>query len=206
MVQHLFIVALSLPSALLLGILLGLAINDKPRWAAVALGVANILMTVPSLALFSVMVAVLSPFKLGLGVVPAIVAITVYSLLPILRNTVLSLQQVPPRTIEAARGLGYTPLQVLFVVRLPLSIPVIMAGVRNAIVLGVGVAAYASLVGAGGLGYFIFAGVSRANFLMVATGALLVSLLGVGLNALLLKIEVWMTPRGLRVSQKGRQR
>lgn len=199
-------VALSLPSALAVGVFLGLVISDRPRWVAFALAVANILMTVPSLALFSIMVAVLSPFKLGLGVVPAIVAITVYSLLPILRNTVLALQQVPPRTLEAARGLGYTPVQVLLVIRLPLSIPVIMAGVRNAIVLGVGVAAYASLVGAGGLGYFIFAGVSRANFLMVATGALLVSVLGVGLNAFLLMLERWLTPQGIRVSKKENHR
>lgn len=158
-------------------------------------------MTIPSLALFGIMVVVLSPFRLGLGIVPAILAIMIYSLLPIIRNTVTSLNQVNPRMIEAAKGIGLTKAQVLFRIKLPLSIPVIMAGIRNAIVLGVSVATYASLVGAGGLGYFIFSGIGRANFMMVLSGAVVVSILGIGINFLLMYVEELVTPKGLKITR-----
>ena len=161
--------------------------------------ISSILMTIPSLALFGIMVVVLAPLNLGLGIVPAVLAIMIYSLLPIIRNTVTSLNQVSPRMIEAARGIGLTKSQILFKIKVPLSIPVIMAGVRNAIVLGVSVATYASLVGAGGLGYFIFSGIGRANFMMVLTGALVVSILGIGVNYLLTYAEDLVTPKGLKI-------
>jgi len=157
-------------------------------------------MTIPSLALFGIMVVVLAPVKLGIGITPAILAIMMYSLLPIIRNTYAALNSVSPRMIEAAKGIGLTGQQILFRIKLPLSIPVIMAGVRNAIVLGVSVATYASLVGAGGLGYFIFSGIGRANFLMVLSGALVVSALGIGINMLLMKVEELLTPRGLKIT------
>ena len=155
-------------------------------------------MTIPSLALFGIMVVVLAPLRLGIGITPAVLAIMIYSLLPIIRNTYTALNQVNPRMIEAARGIGMTQLQILFRIKLPLSIPVIMAGVRNAVVLGISVATFASLVGAGGLGYFIFSGVSRTNFMMIITGTVLVSSLGIGMNYFLLKTEEWLTPRGLK--------
>ena len=182
---------------------IGIAISGRPKAIKVVLPLTGILMTVPSLALFGLMVVVLGPLGLGIGVAPAVLAIIIYSLLPIVRNTVLALGQVSPRTIEAARGIGFTRFQTMFRIKLPLSIPVIMAGVRSSIVLGVGVATYASLVGSGGLGYFIFAGISRTNFLMIGTGALLVSALGIGANYLLLRLESALTPKGLRL---GRER
>jgi osmoprotectant transport system permease protein len=163
-------------------------------------------MTIPSLALFGIMVVVLAPVKLGIGITPAILAIMMYSLLPIIRNTYAALNSVSPRMIEAAKGIGLTGQQILFRIKLPLSIPVIMAGVRNAIVLGVSVATYASLVGAGGLGYFIFSGIGRANFLMVLSGALVVSALGIGINMLLMKVEEWLTPRGLKITPVSEER
>ncbi len=157
-------------------------------------------MTIPSLALFGIMVVVLAPVHLGIGITPAILAIMIYSLLPIIRNTYTALNQVNPRMIEAAKGIGMTQLQILFKIKIPLSIPVIMAGVRNAIVLGISVATFASLVGAGGLGYFIFSGISRTNFYMIITGTILVSALGIGMNYLLMKLEEWVTPRGLKIN------
>ena len=157
------------------------------------------MMTIPSLALFGIMVALLAPFKMGLGIVPAVSAITIYSLLPITRNTSLALNQVKPEVIEAARGIGMSKNQILWKIKIPLSIPVIMSGIRIAIVMGISVATYASLIAAGGLGYFIFAGIGRANFTMVSVGAILISALGIGMNYFLLKVEDWITPKGLKV-------
>jgi len=158
-------------------------------------------MTIPSLALFGIMVVLLAPFQLGLGLTPAVLAISLYSLLPITRNTYTALNQVSPGMIEAARGLGMAKRQILWKIRIPLSVSVIMAGVRNAVVLGVSVATFASLVGAGGLGYFIFSGISRSSLMMVLVGAALVSILGIVVNWLLLKLEDSLTPKGLKVKR-----
>jgi len=138
---------------------------------------------------------------LGLGMVPAIIAIALYSLLPITRNTYIGLNQVPQGMIEAAKGMGMSSKQILWKIKIPLSIPVIMAGIRNAIVLGVSVATFASLVAAGGLGFFIFAGIGRSNLKMVLVGAILVSALGIGVNYFLLTVEDWVTPKGLKIKR-----
>ena len=199
LLRHLLVVLLSIPLSVALSIPVGFYVSPRPRLAKVVIYIASILMTIPSLALFGIMVVLLAPVKLGLGITPAVLAIMIYSLLPIIRNTTTALNQVAAGMIEAARGMGLTKHQILFKVKLPLSIPVIMAGVRNAIVLGVSVATYASLVGAGGLGYFIFSGIGRANLLMVLVGAILVSALGISVNYLLLKVEDLVTPRGLKV-------
>jgi osmoprotectant transport system permease protein len=195
------IVVISIPLSVLISVPIGFAIANRPRVAKVVIYISSVLMTIPSLALFGIMVVVLAPMHLGLGIVPAVLAIMIYSLLPIIRNTVTSLNQVSPRMIEAAKGIGLTKAQILFRIKLPLSIPVIMAGIRNAIVLGVSVATYASLVGAGGLGYFIFSGIGRANFMMVLSGALVVSVLGIGINYLLIYAEDLVTPRGLKINR-----
>jgi osmoprotectant transport system permease protein len=180
---------------------LGFYISSRPRLARIVINITSILMTIPSLALFGLMVVLLAPFKLGLGIVPAVIAITMYSMLPITRNTYIAINQVPEGMIEAARGMGMTKNQILWRVKLPLSIPVIMAGVRNAMVLGVSVATFASLVAAGGLGYFIFSGISRSNLRMVLVGAILVSILGIGVNYFLILVEEWITPKGLKVKR-----
>ena len=200
--EHLRIVLLSVPLSIAISVPIGFSISGRPRLAKAVIYGAGVLMTVPSLALFGLMVVALAPVNLGLGVVPAVVAILVYSLLPIIRNTYTALEQVDPRMIEAARGTGLTERQILYRIKLPLSIPVIMAGVRNAVVLGISVAVFASLVGAGGLGYFIFSGIGRTNFYMVLSGAITVSVLGVGANWLLMRVERWVTPKGLRVAQR----
>jgi len=188
LLRHLEIIAISIPISLIVSIPLGFYISPR-------------LMTIPSLALFGLMVILLAPFKLGLGMVPAIIAIALYSLLPITRNTYIALNQVSPRMIEAAKGMGMTTKQILWKIKIPLSIPIIMAGVRNAIVLGISVATFASLVAAGGLGYFIFAGIGRSNLRMVLVGAILVSILGIGVNCFLLMVEDWVTPKGLKVKR-----
>ena len=199
--NHIKIVALSVPISIFVSVSLGFYISSRPNIAKYVINVASIMMTIPSLALYGVMVVLFAPFKLGLGIVPSISAITIYSLLPITRNTYLALNQVKPGMIEAARGIGMSKNQILWKIKIPLSIPVIMSGIRIAIVMGVSVATYASLIAAGGLGYFIFAGIGRANLTMVLVGAVLISALGIGINFLLLKVEDWITPKGLKVKQ-----
>ena len=199
LIRHIQIIAISLPFALMISVPLGFYISPRPKMAQIVINLASIMMTIPSLALFGLMVVLLAPFHLGLGIVPAVIAITLYSMLPITRNTYIAINQVPEGMIEAARGMGMTKQQILWRVKLPLSIPVIMAGVRNAMVLGVSVATFASLVAAGGLGYFIFSGIGRSNLRMVLVGAILVSILGIGVNYFLLLVEDWITPKGLKV-------
>jgi len=201
LLRHLEIIAISIPISIIVSIPLGFYISPRPKLAKFVIYIASILMTIPSLALFGLMVILLAPFKLGLGMVPAIIAIALYSLLPITRNTYIALNQVSPRMIEAAKGMGMTTKQILWKIKIPLSIPIIMAGVRNAIVLGISVATFASLVAAGGLGYFIFAGIGRSNLRMVLVGAILVSILGIGVNCFLLMVEDWVTPKGLKVKR-----
>jgi osmoprotectant transport system permease protein len=191
-----------MPAAILLGVSAGFFISTRPRFARVVITLSSIIMTIPSLALFGIMVVILAPIRLGLGITPAVIAIILYSLLPIIRNTATALNGVSSDIIEAARGMGFTRTQILFRIKVPLSVPVILAGIRNAIVLGVGIATFAFLVAAGGLGYFIFSGISRSNMLMVLSGAVLVSLLGMGLNYLFLRIESLLTPRGLRYEKE----
>jgi osmoprotectant transport system permease protein len=201
LLRHLEIIAISIPISIIVSIPLGFYISPRPKLAKFVIYIASILMTIPSLALFGIMVILLAPFKLGLGMVPAIIAIALYSLLPITRNTYIALNQVSPRMIEAAKGMGMTSKQILWKIKIPLSIPIIMAGVRNAIVLGISVATFASLVAAGGLGYFIFAGIGRSNLRMVLVGAILVSILGISVNCFLLMVEDWVTPKGLKVKR-----
>lgn len=197
--RHLKIVAISIPFSILISAPLGFYISSRPKLARIVINLASILMTIPSLALFGIMVVVLAPFKLGLGTTPAVLAICLYSILPITRNTYTALHQVSADMIEAATGLGMTNFQILRQIKIPLSIPVIMAGIRNAAVLGISVATFASVVGAGGLGYFIFSGISRSNLKMVSIGAIIVSLLGIAANYLLLKAEDYLTPEGLKI-------
>ena len=201
LLRHLEIIAISIPISLIVSIPLGFYISPRPKLAKFVIYITSILMTIPSLALFGFMVILLAPLKLGLGMVPAIIAIALYSLLPITRNTYIGLNQVPQGMIEAAKGMGMSSKQILWKIKIPLSIPIIMAGIRNAIVLGVSVATFASLVAAGGLGFFIFAGIGRSNLKMVLVGAILVSALGIGVNYFLLTVEDWVTPKGLKIKR-----
>ena len=158
-------------AALLLGVAVGgpvgVWLTRHPRWRGVVLGAAGVLQTVPSIALLGFLI----PF-MGIGARPAIVALLLYSLLPIIRNTVAGIEGVPPAVVEAARGLGFTDGQLLRKVELPLALPVIMAGIRTATVINVGVATLAAYVAAGGLGEFIFEGISLNNPVMLLAGAI----------------------------------
>lgn len=196
--QHLAAVAVSLALATAIGVLLGLLVWNRPIPRAVSLSAAGIAITIPSLALL----ALLSPV-LGLGWAPTIVSLVFYSLLPIVRNTVVGLREVPAHLVESARGMGMTPTGVLLRVQLPLAWPVIVTGIRVAAQLTVGIAAIAAYVAGPGLGVYIFRGLSSlgsVNALNFAlTGTVCVVLLALLIDGVFVLIARYSTPRGLRV-------
>lgn len=201
LLRHIEIVGLSIPFSIAIGVPVGIGIANRPKLSKVVLYIASVLMTIPSLALFGFMVIFLAPLKAGIGMTPAVIALIIYSMLPIVRNTLIAIKGVDPGMIEVARGMGMTKRQILFKVRMPFAVSVIMAGVRSAAVLDVSVATIAYLIGAGGLGYYIFVGISRTNLNMVLTGTVFVALLGIGTNFGLLKVEDVLTPRGIKISR-----
>ena len=200
--QHLKIIGIALPIAVMIGVPVGIVASRSNIAANILIKIASIFMTIPSLAVFGIMVVLLAPIKAGIGVVPAVIAIVIYSMLPIIRNSLVAIGSVDPRMVEAARGMGMTKKQILLTVRLPLSVPIIMAGLRNAAVMGVSVTTISYLIGARGLGYFIFAGLGRTRLSMVLLGAIIISALGIGLNFGLMKIEELITPRGIKIGRE----
>ncbi len=168
--EHLILVSISIGIATLIGIPLGILITRKPDFAQVILGVANIFQTIPSLALFGFLISV--PLLGGIGNTPAIVALILYSLLPIIRNTYTGINGVDPAIREAGRGMGMTQQQLLWQVEIPLAMGVILAGVRIATVIGIGIATIAPAIGAGGLGVFIFRGIAIVNNQLILAGAI----------------------------------
>jgi osmoprotectant transport system permease protein len=138
---------------------------------------------------------------MGIGVVPAIVALALYSQLPIIRNTYIALKSVDAATIEAGKGMGMTYFQLLLQLQLPLSAPIIMAGVRTAVVMGIAIAAIAAYIGAGGLGLFVSEGLEMSTNNSVIAGAIAMSALAIVADIFLGKLEEWVTPDGLKVKQ-----
>lgn len=197
-VEHISIVFVAVGLAILTGVPIGIAITQNRRVADIVLYVASIIVTVPSIALFGLMIPVLSLIGQGIGWLPAVIAILLYSQLPIIRNTYTAITNVEPALRESARGMGMTPLQRLRQVEIPLAIPVIMAGVRTAVVMNIGVAAIAAYIGAGGLGVLISRGISQTDPRQLIAGALAVSLLAIVADFALLKLQKRLTPAGLR--------
>ncbi len=168
--EHLLLVGTAIGLALAISLPLGLWISRRPRWAGPVLAAASTVQTVPSLAIFGLLLTV--PLLGGIGTTPAIVALTLYALLPLLRGLVTGLAQVPPGLKQAGQALGLSDRQVLLHVELPLALPTLMAGLRVATVIGVGVATIAAAIGAGGLGVFIFRGIATVNNGLILAGAL----------------------------------
>ena len=168
--QHLFLVFTAIVIAILIGIPLGILITRKPALSRPVLGFANAIQTMPSLAIFGFLIPV--PFIGGIGPRTAIVALILYSLLPIIRNTYLGIMGVDPAIREAGLGMGMTDRQLLLQVEIPLALGVILGGVRLATVIGVGLATIAAAIGAGGLGEFIFRGVAIVDSQLILAGAI----------------------------------
>ncbi len=178
--QHVLLVAAATAIAAAVGIPLGVALARRPRLARPVLAAANVVQTIPSLALFGFLIPV--PFLGGIGARTAIVALTLYSLLPILRNTHAGIVSVDPAVSEAATGLGMTARQKLVAVELPLALPVVLAGLRIAVVVGVGLATIAAAIGAGGLGVLIYRGVATVDNRLILAGAIPAALLALLLD------------------------
>ena len=191
--DHLELVLIAMAIAILIGVPLGLLIVHRPTLRVVALGVASILQTIPSLALFGFLIPI--PFIGGLGSRTAIVALAVYALLPILRNTYVGLTSIDTAVLESAEAMGMTKGQILIRVRFPLALSFILAGVRTATIITIGVATIAAAIGAGGLGTFIFRGVALVSDELILSGAIPAALLAILADFLLGLLE-----RRLRVS------
>jgi osmoprotectant transport system permease protein len=199
--DHLWIIFVAIVIAVVLGVVVGIYVTGRGRepLADSVLYLAEIAMTIPSLALFGLLMLILSSLGLtAIGFLPAVLALIIYGQLPILRNTYTAIRGVDPAMIEAGRGMGMTDGQLLFKVRLPLAVPVIMAGLRNSIVLIIGIAAIAALIGASGLGVPIFRGLRNARMDLIILGGVSVSILALLVDALMSRVERWVTPKGLR--------
>lgn len=186
--QHLRMVALAMPPAILIGVSIGVLIYRKDQLSTPAVATAAIIMTVPSIALFGLMMPALAPLGAGVGTIPAVIALILYSQLPIIRNTYVALIGLPQSTVKAARGMGLSNWQILWKVEIPLAAPTILTGIRQAVVIGIGIAAVAAYIGAGGLGRWIFGGIRRTYPDMIIAGGLVVSLLAIGVDVVLRKI------------------
>jgi len=199
--EHLLMVSVAIVIAVVLGVALGVYISGrgKEHVADTVLYLAEIMMTVPSMALFGLLMLILATIALkSYGFLPAVVALIVYGQLPILRNTYIAIRGVDPAMIEAGKGMGMSERQLLFKVKLPLAVPVIMAGSRNAIVLIIGIATIAAMIGAGGLGVPIWRGLSNGRMDLIIVGAVSVSILALVVDGLMGRVERWVTPKGLK--------
>lgn len=173
--QHLVLTGVSTGLAIAIGLPLGILASTKRWLRSTVLGTIGIFQTVPSLAMLAILLTLVGK----IGVAPAIIALTIYALLPIVRNTVTGIDGVPPEMVEAARGIGMTRAQQLRMVQLPLAMPVIIAGIRTAAVVGVGIATLSAFIGAGGLGQFINRGMALSNNQLILLGAIPSALLAV---------------------------
>lgn len=191
--EHLRIVGISILLATLVGIPLGILISRRPLLDKPVLGLANIIQTVPSLALFGFLLPV--PWIGARADRLAILALALYALLPLIRNTYTGIRGVDRSIVEAARGMGMTDRQLLWQVELPLSLSVIIAGVRVATVISVGLATIAAAIGAGGLGELIFRGLSMVSNGVILAGAIPAALLALTADFSLGRLEKWLAPR-----------
>lgn len=196
-IDHARIVLIVVALATVFSLLVGVAVHRRPIARPLVLAVAGIFLTIPSLALFALFIPLM-----GIGNPPAMLALFLYALLPILRNTVTGLDAVSPAVVESARGMGMSGVQQLLRIRLPLAWPVIMAGVRVSSLLTVGVAAIAVLVGGDGLGLWIQGGLTRLGLPNSAnsvwTGVVFTVLLGLLLDSFFAVVQRLTTARGLR--------
>lgn len=191
--DHLTLVLISMALAIAIAVPLGMLIVQHRHLRSIALGTASVFQTIPSLALFGFLIPI--PFIGGIGRRTAIVALVLYALLPILRNTYVGLTGIDPAILEAAEAMGMTSSQILLRVRLPLALSIILAGIRTATVITIGVATIAAAIGAGGLGTFIFRGVAMVSDAVILAGAIPAALL-----ALLADLFLGLLERRLKVA------
>ena len=190
LIEHVELTFLSVLIAILIGIPIGILISYVKKLDKPVLGFSNVVQAIPSMALLGFAI----PF-LGIGTKPAIVMVVLYSLLPIIKNTYIGIQNISAQTVEAARGIGLTNWQILTKIQIPLALPVIMGGIRISAVSAVGLMTLAAFCGAGGLGYLVYAGIRSINNLQILSGAIPACLLALFIDYILGIIENLVTPK-----------
>lgn len=189
--QHIVLCVTAILLAGTIGLLVGVFISERERLAPFILGVANVCYTIPSISLLGMLIPIL-----GIGDKTAITALTIYGIMPMVRNTYAGIKNVDPEIIQAAEGMGSTKLQVMTKIKLPLALPIIIAGIRNMVVMTISTTAVASFIGAGGLGSSIYRGITMYNPAMTFAGSFLIALLALVSDLLLGKIENCLKKRG----------
>ncbi len=205
--EHIYLTFLAIVIAIIIALPLGiyLARSRWPKLTFAVMGTAGIIQTVPSLALIAFIVLIFALVAMPtIGTLPALVALVLYALLPILRNTYTGIRQVDPAIIEVATGMGMTPRQILFSVELPLSLPVIMAGIRISAVWTIGIATLCGLIGAGGLGDLIIKGLRSIQMDYLLAGTVPAAALALIFDWTLGGLEKWLTPEGLRLGSNSK--
>ena len=190
LLEHLGISLISIVIASFIGLIIGIIISEKEKSSKFILGIINFLYTIPSISLLGFLI----PFS-GIGNKTAIIALTIYALLPMVRNTYTGIENVDKRLIEAAEGMGSTKIQILFKLKLPLAMPVIMSGLRNMATMTIALGGIASFIGAGGLGVAIYRGITTNNSIMTLTGSLLIAFLALVVDFTLGIIERFICRR-----------
>ncbi len=184
MAEHLRIAGISILLATAIGLSLGIFISERKKTSAVVLAVTSVVYTIPSIALLGFLIPVS-----GIGDVTAIIALTVYALLPMVRGTYTGISSIDPAITEAARGMGSTDFQLLYKIKLPLAMPVIISALRNMLVMTIALTGIAAFIGAGGLGVAIYRGITTNNTAMTIAGSILVAVMALLLDLLVGKIE-----------------
>jgi osmoprotectant transport system permease protein len=201
LLEHIRLTVISVGLAILIGVPLGILISYVKKLNKPILGFANVVQAIPSMALLGFSI----PF-LGIGTLPAVVMVIIYSLLPIIKNTYTGIQNISPMTIEAAHGIGLTKFQVLTKVQIPLALPVIMAGVRISAVTAVGLMTIAAFIGAGGLGFMVFSGIRTVNNYQILAGAIPACLLALLVDYLVGMVEKLVTPFSLQKNSGSKEK
>ncbi|MDI6709979.1 MAG: ABC transporter permease [Thermoanaerobacterales bacterium] len=194
-IEHLELSAVGVLLAMAVGIPLGIIITRYRLAAGITMAVTDILQTVPALAMLALLMMVF-----GLGDTTLVISLVLYSLLPIVRNTYAGILGIDKGLVEAGRGMGMTRLQLLRLVQLPIALPVILAGIRVALVTAIGIATIGVLIGAGGLGSPIWRGIQQTDAVLILSGAVPAALLAIVCDVGLERLERAMTPRGLRAT------
>ncbi|MFW3591676.1 ABC transporter permease [Staphylococcus caprae] len=195
-IEHFYISIIALLIAIVVAVPIGILLSKTTRTANVVLTIAGVLQTIPTLAVLAIMIPIF-----GVGKTPAIVALFIYVLLPILNNTVLGVKNIDKNVIQAGQSMGMTKMQLMKDVELPLALPLIISGIRLSSVYVISWATLASYVGAGGLGDLVFNGLNLYQPPMIISAAILVTLLALIVDFLLSLVEKWIVPKGLKVSR-----
>lgn len=192
LVEHIQISLLSIVIAMGIGLAIGILISEYQKSSKVVIGIVNFIYTIPSISLLGFLIPLF-----GVGDTTAVIALTVYALLPMVRNTHTGLTNVSPLLLEAATGMGSTKMQTLIKVKLPLAMPVIISGIRSMAVMTIALAGIASFIGAGGLGVAIYRGITTNNKAMTLVGSLLIAVLAIAVDFLIGRIEKMVKRYGL---------